>query len=156
MSFGWQPGRGEVDALLEAKHLERVPANAELAHAYLTQARAPVATSKASIEADPIGSFQLAYDGARKALASLLLVQGIRPTGAGGHIAVYDAVDAQFGRVMGTTIRPFPGMRRLRNSSEYPSVEKPVATADDARRAQADAAAMIEAAAKVIDRLPVY
>lgn len=156
MNPGWQTGRSEVDALLESKRLERVPANAELAHAYLDQARAHVAASMASIAADPIGSFQLAYDGARKALASLLLMQGIRPTGTGGHIAVYDAVKAQFGNVMGPAIRAFPSMRRLRNSSEHPSLERPIANADDASRAQTDAVHMIEAAAKIIDHLPVY
>ena len=110
----------EVDALLSKKHLQRVPANSELAHVYLQQARAHLQVSVANTDQDPIGSFQLAYDAARKALASLLLVQGLRPTSTGGHIAVYDAVMAQFGRGMGDVIRPFSSMRRLRNSSEYP------------------------------------
>lgn len=156
MTPGWQQGRSQVDALLAAKQLERVPASAELAHAYLEQARAHAAVSAQSIGIDPVGSFQLAYDAARKALASLLVVQGLRPTGVGGHIAVFDAIDAQFGSVIGGVIRPFTRMRRLRNSSEYPSLERPVATDDDARQAHVDAAAMIDAAARLIDRLPVY
>lgn len=156
MTPGWQQGREEIDALLADRKLERVPANAELAHAYLDQARAHVAASVQSVATDPIGAFQLAYDAARKALASLLLMQGIRPTRLGGHVAVHDAVDAQFGDAMGSAIRPFTSMRRLRNSSEYPSLDKPVATADDARRAQADATKMIEAAAQLIGRLPAF
>ena len=152
----WEQGRAVVDDLLAKKHLQRVPANTELAASYLEQARAHLVVSTQSVEIDPIGSFQLAYDAARKALASLLLVQGLRPTSAGGHIAVYDAVIAQFGQGMGQVIRPFTSMRRLRNSSEYPSLDDPVAHADDATRAQVQAQAMVEAAARVIDQLPVY
>jgi hypothetical protein len=38
----------------------------------------------------------LAYHGARKAATALLAIQGLRPTGAGGHIAVVEAVRTQF------------------------------------------------------------
>lgn len=76
--------------------------------------------------------------------------------GVGGHIAVFDAVMAQFGNVLGDVIRPFASMRRLRNSSEYPSLEDPVANGDDAMRAQVEAEAMIDAAARLIDQLPVH
>lgn len=152
----WEQGRAVVDDLLAKKHLQRVPANTELANSYLDQARAHLEVSEASVDKDPIGSFQLAYDAARKALASLLLVQGLRPTSAGGHIAVYEAVMAQFGKGMGEVIRPFTSMRRLRNSSEYPSLEDPVANSEDAQRAQVQANGMLDAAARVIDRLPVY
>lgn len=89
-------------------------------------------------------------------MASLLLVQGLRPTAAGGHIAVYEAVMAQFGKGMGEVIRPFTSMRRLRNSSEYPSLEDPVANSEDAQRAQVQANGMLDAAARVIGQLPVY
>lgn len=153
----WEQGRAVIDDLLADSRLQRVPANAELAHAYLDQARAHLDVSEANVDRDPIGSFQLAYDAARKALASLLLMQGLRPTSSGGHIAVYDAVLAQFGTgVMAETIRPFSSMRRLRNTTEYPSLEQPVATGDDARRAQAQARAMLDMSARLIDQLPVY
>lgn len=142
--------------MLAKSQLQRVPPNTELAHSYIDQARRHLRTSVQSVDTDPIGSFQLAYDAARKALASLLLVQGLRPTSAGGHVGVFDAVMAQFGNVLGGVIQPFASMRRLRNSSEYPSLEKPVANGDDARRAQVEAEAMIDAAARLIDELPVY
>lgn len=152
----WEQGRAVVDELLAKNHLQHVPANTELANSYLDQPRAHIEASVLSVDKDPIGSFQLAYDAARKALASLLLIQGLRPTSAGGHIAVYDAVMAQFGKGMGDVIRPFTSLRRLRNSSEYPSLEDPVAGTEDAHRAQAQATAMVDAAARVIDALPVY
>lgn len=46
---------------------------------------------------DLSGAYQLAYDALRKSTASLLAVQGLRATSRGGHIAVQDAVLAQFG-----------------------------------------------------------
>lgn len=99
---------------------------------------------------------QPAYDAARKSLAPLLVIQGLRPTSGGGHIALNDAVIAQFGRGMGDVIRPFGSMRRLRNTSEYPSIDQPVASADDARRAADQAQAMLDAVRRVIDELPRY
>jgi hypothetical protein len=123
---------------------------------YLDQARAHLSASALGLDADPIGSFQLAYDAARKALASLLLAQGLRPSSTGGHLTVYDATMAQFGNGMGDVIRPFGSMRRLRNSSEYPSIDTPVADADDARHAQDSARAMVDGATRLIVQLPVY
>lgn len=153
----WEPGRAVVDEMLANHQLQRVPASTELAQSYLDQARAHVEVSETSVDRDPVGSFQLAYDAARKALASLLLVQGLRPTSTGGHIAVYDAVLAQFGDgVLGNIIRPFATLRRLRNTTEYPSLDQPIATDEDARRAQVQARAMIDMSAKLIDQLPVY
>lgn len=152
----WEQGRADIDDLLAKSYLQRVPANTELAHSYLDQARAHLDVSVSSVGKDPIGSFQLAYDAARKALASLLLAQGLRPTAGGGHIAVYDATMAQFGSVIGDVIRPFASMRRLRNSSEYPSLDDPVANADDAQRGHAQASSIVDAASRIVDQLPVY
>lgn len=152
----WEQGRALIDDMLSDGLLERVPANTELADEYLKQSRAHIEVAVLALEKDPVGSFQLSYDGARKALASLLVVQGLRPTSKGGHLAVYDAVMAQFGNGLEVTLRPFAAMRRLRNSSEYPSIEQPVANGDDAVRAQKDSLKMIEVAAELIDKLPVY
>jgi hypothetical protein len=38
---------------------------------------------------DPEGGYALLYDAARKALTAVLGNQGLRPTSAGGHLAVY-------------------------------------------------------------------
>ena len=43
------------------------------------------------------GAYQPPYDALRKAAAALLAVQGLRATSRGGHIAIQDAVRAQFG-----------------------------------------------------------
>ncbi len=48
---------------------------------------------------------------------ALLAQQGLRPTQAGGHIAVVDAVRAQFAGPFGA----LNSLRRRRNELEYPS-----------------------------------
>ena len=113
--------------------------------------------SSRSEEVDPVGSFQLAYDAARKSLAALLIVQGLRSTSGGGHLAVYDAALAQFGRGAGrATIREFAWMRRLRNRSEYPAIDDPVATDADAAAGRAAAERMIDLAEKLVPELPAF
>ncbi len=156
MILRWEQGRATVDRLLGERRLERVPANRELGATYIDQARAHLRTSLLAAGSDPVGEFQLAYDAARKALAALLVTQGLRPTQLGGHISVYDAVLAQFEPPLGSVIRPFGWMRPLRNDSEYPSVEKPTARADDAEAGRRAAAAMVETAARLLDELPPY
>lgn len=152
----WDQGRETVEELIKKKELQKVPPNKDLALEYLKQAKAHLDMSRDGLAKDPIGAFQLAYDAARKSLASLLIVQGLRPTTYGGHIAVFDAVLAQFGKGLGSVIRPFSSMRRLRNMSEYPSAENLVANKDDAEAAQQHAAGMLEAASKLIEELPPY
>lgn len=128
----WEQGRATVDSLLAARRLERIPPNRDLADEYLRQARAHLATSLLAAGTDPVGEFQLAYDAARKALASILINQGIRPTSAGGHVAVFEAVLAQLDPPLGDVFKSFRWMRPLCNDSEYPSPDRPLATGDDA------------------------
>src|SRR5690606_8421157 len=123
---------------------------------YLDQARAHISLSEQGTEADPVGSFQLAYDAGRKALASLLVAQGLRPTSKGGHLAIQDAVDAQFTPGLEDVVRHFRWMRRVRNDSEYPSAEHPVATSADAMKAQEYARAMADAASRLLGALPAF
>jgi hypothetical protein len=152
----WMKGRDRVDALLAERRLERVAANRELADEYLAQSRAHLRTSTVVAGTDPVGEFQLAYDSARKALASLLIVQGLRPTSAGGHVALYEAVLAQFDPPLGSIVKNFGWMRPLRNDSEYPSLDRPVASVDDAVAGRAAAELMVDAAARLLDQLPPY
>ena len=152
----WEQGRATVDSLVSARRIERIPPNRDLADEYLRQARAHLATSLLAAGTDPVGEFQLAYDAARKALASILINQGLRPTSSGGHIAVYEAVLAQLDPPLGDVFKPFGWMRPLRDDSEYPSPDRPVASGEDAVAGRAAAAPMIERAAKLLDLMPVY
>lgn len=79
---------------------------------------------------DLAGGYQLAYDALRKSAASLLVAQGLRPTSRGGHVAVQEAVNAQFGTTV-RVLRSFGRIRRARNSFEYPSSETPGPSADE-------------------------
>lgn len=152
----WEQGRAVVDSLIQTKRLARVPANRELASEYILQAKAHLTTSASADGKDPVGEFQLAYDAARKALASILINQGLRPTSLGGHIAVYDAVRAQLDPPLGDAFRPFSWMRPLRNDSEYPSPDRPVAGREDAHEARIAARLMVEHAERLFELMPVY
>jgi hypothetical protein len=70
---------------------------------------------------DLSGAYQLAYDALRKSAASLLAVQGLRATSHGGHIAVQDAVLAQFGASV-PAFRSFARIRRAATLSSTPAL----------------------------------
>ncbi|MDE2409645.1 MAG: hypothetical protein KGL72_05000 [Actinomycetales bacterium] len=67
---------------------------------------------------DPSGAYQLAYDGARKAIQALLMAFGLRITAAGGHYAFVKIAES------GISANPgwlhFRVMRQQRNTIEYP------------------------------------
>ena len=102
--------------MLAQGELDRVQPSAELAERFFAEADRHLASAAQIRTSDPTGSYQLAYDAARKACAALLAVQGLRATSAGGHIAVQDVVRAQFRGVFAQ----FPTLRRVRKQSEYP------------------------------------
>ena len=77
-----------------------------------------LAPSCACVATDPEGAYVLAYDAVRKAATALLAQQGLRPTSTGGHIAVAEAMHAQFPDVPG--LRSLDRLRRRRNQAEYP------------------------------------
>jgi hypothetical protein len=92
----WERGRADIDRLIAEGELDRVAPSDEVASRLLADADAHIVLSSKGIEDDPAGALQLGYDAAHKASAALLAVQGLRATTRGGHIAVIDAVKAQF------------------------------------------------------------
>ena len=156
MILRWEQGRSSVDALLARGQLTRVVPNSELAERMLQQAQAHLASAATIVETDPTGAFVLAYDGARKALASILINQGLRAGGDGAHAVLLEVVLAQLDPPLGGTFRPFSWMRPLRNHTEYPSPDYPVAQQVDVAEAIPLAAEMIEVATKVIGQMPTY
>lgn len=117
----WEQGRAEIERLLEAKHLQQVPASREHADRLLAQARRHLASAASTAEDDPEGAYALLYDAARKALWAILENQGLRPTSSGGHLAAYNAVRAQLDPPMGRQLRPYDRMRRHRRDAEIPA-----------------------------------
>ena len=114
----WAKGADRVTALIEARHLQRVIADADTATALLGSARRHIESARLTVSQDPEAAYSLAYDAARKSATALLNHQGLRPTSAGGHIAVVDAIRAQFPGVPGLT--SLDRLRRRRNQAEYP------------------------------------
>ena len=149
--MSWQTGSERVQELIDAGELSQVPPDDELARRMLADARRHLATAAAAQSSgDLSGAYQLAYDALRKSAASLLEAQGLRPTSRGGHIAVQDAVIAQFGSSI-RALRSFSRLRRARNSFEYPSTETPGPSEDDVKDAIRIAREVNDAADKILE-----
>jgi hypothetical protein len=114
----WAKGAERVTALIEAHHLQRVVGDPDTVNALLASARRHIASARLTAEDDPEASYTLAYDAGRKAATALLTHQGLRPTTAGGHLAVVDTIGAQFPGVPG--LASLDRLRRRRNQAEYP------------------------------------
>jgi hypothetical protein len=152
----WEQGRTTLDDMLSKGSLERIPPSRSQADAMIGQARRHLAAAGTIAIADPVGAYQLTYDAARKALTAVLENQGLRPTRAGGHIAVLDAVRAQLDPPLGGALRPFDRMRRRRNDAEYPAADRPALAADEVIVDREKVDAIIELAEKVLDQMGPY
>lgn len=153
----WNKGSDVIDRLPDARHLERVPADVDIVAALIASARRHIASAAITGSEDPEGAFTLAYDAARKTATALLAHQGLRPTSAGGHIVIVEAMNAQFPGVAG--LKSLDRLRRRRNQAEYPDPQQydPV-TADEVDDAIEAARACVSAAEKLIaaPQLGVY
>jgi len=148
----WERGRAHIERLLAAGELEHVTPSAEVADRLLQNAEAHIGLAAKGVDDDPAGALQLSYDAARKASAALLAVQGLRSTTRGGHIAVIDAVKAQFNDQGGMPVfGKLHRLRRRRNSTEYPDLDSPTVTDDDARQALAIARDTVNAAKRLLE-----
>jgi hypothetical protein len=148
----WEPGRERVQALIDAGELDRVTPDLVIARRMLEDAARHLATAAAAKQAgDLSGAYQLAYDALRKSAASLLEAQGLRATSRGGHLAVQEAITAQFGAVV-SVLRSFGRIRRARNNFEYPSRNTPGPVGDDVDDAVTVATQVHQAAATILDR----
>jgi hypothetical protein len=151
----WQPGADRIRSLLDTGELERVTPDAAVARRLLMDAGKHLTTTASAIadtaDTDLAGGYQLAYDALRKSAAALLAVQGLRATSRGGHVAIQDAVAAQFG----TTVRAFKAfgrIRRARNSFEYPDTDTAGPDLADVKDALAVAHQALDAATTVLDQ----
>lgn len=154
--MSWQEGKDRIDELLTAGELQRVQPDLAVAHQLLGAARNHLASADQIRASDPEGAFAAIYDAARKACAALLQAQGLRSTTRGGHIAIRDAVDAQFASLSGgKVLRPFDRLRRRRHEIEYPSRESTL-DEDELTEAIGRSREVVSFAEKLIDRLPVF
>lgn len=148
----WETGSAEVQALIDRGALEQVPASSIQSEALLTDAERHFCSAVSIATSDPSAAYAVMYDGARKAMAAILAHQGLRATRNGGHLAVQDAVEAQFGQAR-TVVRPFNRIRRRRNEAEYPSVGNPTIDTHEVLDDLPKARALAEAAARIIPQM---
>lgn len=143
--MSWQPGSDRIAELVSGGELSQVAADPATADRLLADARRHLDSASAARDlGDLAGAYQLAYDALRKSAAALLAAQGLRATSKGGHVAVQDAVRAQFEPTV-RAFRSFSRIRRTRHSFEYPDsdtagpaeadVTDAIAVATDAHRA---------------------
>jgi HEPN domain-containing protein len=148
----WSVGEATIDRLLAAGHLERVQGAQADGTSWLDRARRGLEAAQVLAETAPDSSVVLAYDAARQACVALLAQQGLRPTTAGGHYVIEEAIRAQFG----PTLRAFGGLRRRRNELEYPLYPTEQASAEEAAETLQTAGEIIESAGKLVANLGFF
>jgi HEPN domain-containing protein len=148
----WGAGEADIEQLLAARHLERVQGAQTDGGSWLDRARQALAAARLIAEVAPDSSIILGYDAARQACIALLAQQGLRPTTAGGHKAVDDAIRAQFG----ARLRAFGGLRRRRNELEYPDYPTEKASASEAGEALQTASEIIDVVAQLLPSLGFF
>lgn len=149
---GWAQGAAQVEALLGKRHLERVTGARADGAPWLKKAAQRLDTAAMIVADDPESAFVLAYDAARFVGEALLAQQGLRPTQAGGHLAVSDAVRAQFAG-------PFTALnslRRRRNELEYPSFPGEHIDPDEVSTAITTARGQLDAAERLVEHLGIF
>jgi HEPN domain-containing protein len=148
----WQRGEADIERLLGAGSLQRVHGAEARGGPWLERAARTVAAADAVIDTDPASACTLAYDAARFACTALLAQQGLRPTTAGGHLVVEEAVRAQFG----DAFKPFRDLRIRRNELEYPTFPDEEVAVEEARESVDAARGLIDAAQRLATHLRIF
>jgi hypothetical protein len=142
----WPVAHDKIKTLITKAELEAVEPNPRLATGLVEEAQMHMKSVAAIVDFDYPGAFQLGYDAARKACVALLAFQGLRSTYLGGHIAVADAVRAQFNGPHGSpAFLKMHGLRQSRAGSQYPRESTPPITRDDANYCRETAQEIITA-----------
>src|SRR5207249_4896224 len=139
-----------VDDLLRRGHLEQVVADPAEARHLLARARTHLSTAAGTAADDPEIAYDALYAAARKALTSLLVEQGLRPTRDGGHEAVIQAAEAQLAPPMGDVLRPYRRLRRRRGQGDYLGAELAIHP-DDVDADLPAATAIVDLAEKLLE-----
>lgn len=148
----WQSGRQEVNAALRAGELQQVIGGQAAGDGWITDARRKHETARRISEDDPETAYVTAYDAARFALVGVLAQQGLRATQKGGHLAVEQAVRAQFGPSFVT----FSTLRRRRAELEYPSYPGEKVEQEELLDALRTVGEIIDGAAQLLPHLTIF
>ena len=152
----WGKGERTVQYLVERARLESFEAEdlGGLAAALIGRAALRVETTAAAALAggDIDGAYVAAYDAYRMAAEALLARQGLRATGGdGSHMAVEDAVAAQFAADILEFAKPtFERFRRTRHSVQYFDPDAAPITESDASWAIEKATAVVSGVRRLL------
>lgn len=137
-----------IDHMLANRRLERVAVNRAHALGLIDTAQRHVRTAMTLAgTGDHAMAFTAAYDGARKALAAVLAIKGLRVRPVGG--AHHNTGLAAGAFVSDGALQEFDWMRQVRNATEYPDADRPTATKQDVVEA-------IEATSPIVDVCAQY
>ena len=148
----WPVGEAEIQAAIDKRDLALAPPNPDHALRLLAEAQSHVQSAKLITDIDPVAAYQIAYSGLRKACTALLAYQGLRATHDGGHVIVFDAVEAQFNGPRGH--RAFSNLQRfrqMRNSAEYPEAGVAPAVIEDVEDCIERTEQVLEASRKLLE-----
>jgi len=148
----WKRGEAVVERLLALGSLDTISRSASDGSAILDQARRRLKVAQAALAIDQDGAYTNAYDAARLAATALLIQQGLRPTTAGGHKAVEEALLAQFG----SGFAKFSVLRRRRHELDYPDSSYSEASNNEASDALDTAQLFVDTAAKILPELDFF
>jgi uncharacterized protein (UPF0332 family) len=152
--MSWALGRDTIVGMLDAGELEQVAPNNEFAESLIEKARKHLVTAGLLRNTDLEIAFDALYTAARLSITALLATQGLRPTTKGGHTAPINAVRAQFANHV-RALRSYDRLRITRNRTDYPTPGT-ILSADDVTEGIARATEIVDAAAVVLPRLPVF
>lgn len=141
----WPVGEAEVQNLIDQGEIEEVEPSEEHAALLMRQAETHLASAPALLPSDPPGAYAVLYDAARKSLGAVLAKQGLRATNKNGHRATQEAIEAQLGPNASKVVRPFRTLRLRRHDVEYPALDTPEVTVDEANEALSDARDIVTA-----------
>lgn len=143
-------GEAELQNLIGEGEIDEVEPSRAHAELLMRQAETHLASAPALLPADPPGAFAILYDAARKSLGAVLAQQGLRATRKNGHRATQEAIEAQLGPNASKVVRPFRALRIRRHDAEYPGLETPEVTVEEAEEALEDARSIVEAMKKFL------
>ncbi|OMH23028.1 hypothetical protein BKD30_14220 [Tersicoccus phoenicis] len=135
-----------IEQMVANRRLDRVAVNRDHALSVIGMAELHVRTATVLANTDDHAmAFTAAYDGARKALAAVLAIEGLRVRPVGGAHRNTGVAAAAF--VDDESLEEFDWMRQVRNATEYPDDDRPTATKQDVAEAIEAASAIVEACA---------
>ena len=150
----WEQGRSTIEDMLRKATLERVPPSEDAARSLLEVAETHLASALTLADSDVVLAYDALHGANRKALTAILVAQGLRPTRAGGHIAVYEAVHAQLEPPLGRDLSAYNRVRRTRNAGNYRDEHDAVAT--DVIADHPGCQKIVDIAKRVIGQMPPF